>query len=300
MLLQPRDLLIFEAIQRHGPLPSHYLYAFTKHIAKDAFGFSKRLLALTREGYLARPPQLNHPRVFTDFKVYLLARKAYEALKAAGTLHRFATPVSGDYRHQFMTACVTANIELGAVAAGYVYVSQEDILAKETCPEATRNTPKPLALPVAISHSFTRASGTSFVQTSNHRAEPDQLFGIAYGSGYRFFALEADRGTEPLTRQNLEDNSTLRKLLSYKQILDQRAYKGRWGIPNLYPMFVTTAEARVSNMLALAYKLFPAGCPFLLFGKVPGFGDYLHTPSLLPDLFDGEYRRIGSTFSIRD
>jgi hypothetical protein len=29
------DILAFEAINRHGPLPSHYLYEFTKHVRRD-------------------------------------------------------------------------------------------------------------------------------------------------------------------------------------------------------------------------------------------------------------------------
>ncbi|MGH7866923.1 MAG: hypothetical protein ACREP9_04625, partial [Candidatus Dormibacteraceae bacterium] len=72
MRLRPRDIAIFEAIQRHGPLPSHYLYEFTKGLAHDSFGFRKRILTLVRTGFLGRPCQLNHPLVVTDFRVYVL------------------------------------------------------------------------------------------------------------------------------------------------------------------------------------------------------------------------------------
>ena len=298
MLMQPRDLLIFEVLQRHGPLPSHYLYAFTEHLAKDRFGFAKRLLALTREGYLARPPQLNHPLLFTDFKVYALTVKAREILRQHGKLDRFALPMSGDFKHQLMTACITANIALGAVSGGYRYVSQEEILASRTCPEETRAAQKPLAVQTSITHTVGHRDRSSHVEKSNRFMEPDQLFGIDYGNGYRFYALETDRGTEPLIRQNLRENSILKKLLSYKDILACATYKTRWGLPNLFPLFITTSEKRVENMLALARSLHQSHSSFLLFGFVPGFKPYVRTPELLPHLFSRPYSRISDNFDI--
>ena len=55
--LKPRDYLVFQKLHEHGPLPTSYLYAFTKHLGSDETGFLKRLNALFHEGYLDRPKQ---------------------------------------------------------------------------------------------------------------------------------------------------------------------------------------------------------------------------------------------------
>src|SRR5579863_2306824 len=101
MILRPRDTLIFEAIQRHGPLPTHYLYEFSKVAAKDYTGFQKRLVALFRAGLLDRPQTLNNPLIKTDFKVYVLTKKSEEVLATVGKRDRFASPVGGGYQHAF-------------------------------------------------------------------------------------------------------------------------------------------------------------------------------------------------------
>lgn len=213
-------------------------------------------------------------------------------------LNRFATPVTGGYQHTFMAACVTANIELGCIAAGFRYITQEEILASAKCPDTTREAKKPLALATSIAHTFKRADGSTYTHCSDRPTEPDQLFGIDYGNGFRFFALEADRGTEPLTRPNLGENSILRKVLSYKDILIRGGYKKQWGIPNLYPLFVTTANERADNMVDLTKTIYPNGSNFLLFKAIQGFHVYLRTPPLLPQLFTDPYKRTGDAFSI--
>lgn len=295
MFLRPRDLVVFETIERHGPLSSLYLYQFTKDVAHDRLGFTRRLKALTEEGYLERPKNLNHPLIFTDFKVYTLTEKGREAL--AGKLNQFATPV-GVGTHGFMTACITANIELEVKKAGYRFISQEEILKAKTCPEATRQMAKPLSLQSSIAHNFRKADGSTYTHRSNRPTEPDQLFGIDYGNGFRFFALEADRGTEPLTRPDLNQNSILRKVLSYKDILIRGEYKKQWGIPNLYPLFITTAADRVDNMLDLTRTIYPNGSNFLLFKSISGFHQYLRTPPLIAELFTVPYKRTGDPFAI--
>jgi len=295
MYLRPRDFYLFEVIQRHGPLPSHYLYEFSKHLAHDLIGFKKRLLALYRAGYLDRPQQLNNPLIHTDFKVYILKDKALEAL--AGKKDAFATPVGGGYQHALMASCITANIELEVTRAGLGYISQEAIFASSKCPQETKTAKRPLALAASISHELNRGNGIS-MHRSDRPIEPDQIFGINYGNGFRFFAVEADRGTEPLTRANLNENSILRKVLAYKNILTSGEYKKRWGIPNLFPMFITTADERVRNMVDLTRSIYPDGTQHLLFKAIVGFHVYFRTPPLIPELF-GEYVRTGEPFDIR-
>ena len=57
--LTERDYLLFEAINRHGPLPAHYLFELTKHEAKSYAWLQRRLTELyngCKDGsYLSRP-----------------------------------------------------------------------------------------------------------------------------------------------------------------------------------------------------------------------------------------------------
>ncbi|HLK57619.1 MAG TPA: hypothetical protein VKU00_13725, partial [Chthonomonadaceae bacterium] len=56
-----RDLVMFEKLHQHGPLPSTYLYAFTQHLARNETFHRHRLTKLfngtTAGSYLTRPPQ---------------------------------------------------------------------------------------------------------------------------------------------------------------------------------------------------------------------------------------------------
>lgn len=140
------------------------------------------------------------------------------------------------FLHSLMICEVLASLDLGIRARpGLRLIGWQEILGR--APEATRSSPTPFRIP--------RPSGGSVI--------PDGLFGIEYRSGnknsYRFFALEADRGTMPVVRSNPEQTSHLGKISAYREILERRAYKTHWGIPNLLVLTVTTSEARMAGML---------------------------------------------------
>ena len=280
MRLTERDILTFEAIQRHWWLPSHYLHQFTKHVAKDEFFHRKVLKRLVDEGYLERPAALNDPRVKNDFLNYALTPKAEAALEVEGKRYQFSQPPGGGFAHAAMTVAITANIELEATKAGVRFISQEEMLAKAS--------EKTLDIPASISYQF--KNGT---QHSMRPTTPDQFFGLDYGTGFRFFAVEADRGTETLEPKNLKANSILRKLLSYDYILRKGDYKKQFGIPQLYVLFATTSPDRAMNMVQLAEKLFKRS-GFMLFSHIPGFGHFFKSPPLLPELWTRPWLRAGN------
>src|SRR5689334_13415445 len=101
VVLNPRDYLIFELINRHGPLPSNYLYELTRHLpdAKDKSRFQKRLTKLYNMGYLCRP-DWQQSQLWAHYAplIYDLAPAAQVALDEMGVrlikrtdyhLHRF-------------------------------------------------------------------------------------------------------------------------------------------------------------------------------------------------------------------
>lgn len=241
LVLTEADYLIFEAIDRHGPLPTVYLYEFTKHLRHDFSHLQNRLtefyngdVAGGKAGaWLTRPPQQ-----FANFEaryqhiVYGLAPRARMALAERGTCSRFATR-SGPFVHQLMSACVGASLELKATEAGIRYISREEIFAHPNC-VAARDAAMPLAIPVGGARALI----------------PDDLFGLHYpGHGYRFFAIEVDRCTESIERSRSAKGSFSAKIAAYQEVLTARRYREWWGIPNLTVLTVTTSHEHAANLV---------------------------------------------------
>lgn len=279
MRIEPRDKTTLEAIQRHGPLSSLYLWEFTKGICRNRFGFIKRLKALTDAGYLDRPPSLNHPRVWGDFKVYKLTDKGKRAL---GDLqHQYAKPQNNWDIHAFMTACITASIELAALDRGLLFLSQEAILAR--APETTKAAEKPLL----ISSKISKTIQTGRTLNSEKGTEPDQLFGILSPDGTaNFYALETDRGTEAQERATLRLISIERKMLSYNDIFTRGTFEKHLGIKFAYPLFITTSRSRAETLKKSSEKFSPKYTKKYRFGHVSGFDEYVKTPPVMKELFE--------------
>lgn len=280
MELTPRRLRTIEAIHRHWWLPSHYLYEFTKDLCKDVLGQRRDLALMVKEGLLERPRAINNPLVKNDFLNYALTPKSLAILEQMGKRNVYSQPPSGGYEHASMTVAITANIDLECSRAGYRFITQEEILA---------NAPqKSLPLPSSISYTF-----NGKVQQSDAPTVPDAIFGIDYGTGCRFFAVEADRGTETVApTKSFKNSSILRKLLAYNYILQRGEYKNLLNIPVLYPLLITTAPERAANMKALAERQFKSS-KLMLFGDIPGFTYFFRSPPLLPRLFTQPWKRAG-------
>lgn len=239
LVLTEADLKLFEAIQGHGPLPIHYLYAFTKSLRKDYTHLQNRLTEFYNGDaggpYMTRPPQQ-----FASFAaryqhlVYDLAPRARLALAEHDRRARYRVRRSDPFAHQLMQACVGASIELGAFERGLEYIHRETIFAHERCPNATKAAPNPLAMPI----------------DDRRGLIPDDLFGIRHPEwGYRFFAVEIDRNTESVDRRDRGQTAFARKIDSYFEIMKRQTFQTWWGVPNLSVLVVTTNNARASYII---------------------------------------------------
>jgi len=242
LILTEADHLLFEAIDRHGPLPTHYLYEFVRHVRKDYTHFQHRLTEFyngdRRGPYLGRPPQ-QHASYMARYQhaVYDLAPRARTALAERDSSARFSAKRTDPFVHRLMSACVGASLELGAHHKGLRYIPREEILAHPRCPVATKTAINPLAIPIA---------GIA----GQHRLTPDNLFGFEYpGAGFRFFAVEIDRNTESINRSDLQQTAFARKIACYLTALKQRTYTAHWGIPNLSILVVTTNASHARNLV---------------------------------------------------
>lgn len=243
LVLTEADYLMFEVIDRHGPLPTGYLYAFTCHLRRDFSHLQNRLTELYNGdlagrklgGWLARPPQQ-----FANFEAryqHLVHSLTPRALAELGERERFSrfSCARGHFVHQLMTACVGASLELAARAQGNRYIPREEIFAHANC-LAAKQSARPLAIPLG--------------GADRNAIIPDDLFGYQYADGrYRFFAMEIDRHTESIVRSGDMRGTISAKVAAYQEILGRMLYREWWGVPNLTVLTVTTSRRHADNML---------------------------------------------------
>ena len=238
--LTSRDIEIFKLLRQYRYLRSTYIHEFVGGASETRF--KERLGDLFHEGYLDRPSQqwefanARHMPV-----VHESGRAADQALRACGLALEGANTLLANsphrqFQHSLMICEALASLDLGVRASPALrYIGWPEILGR--APEATRSSPTPFRIPVPC--------GGYLV--------PDGLLGVEYGSSdkktYRFFALEADRGTMPVARANPNQTSYLGKLAAYREVVDRQVHKSHFGIPNLLVLTLTTGEARMAEML---------------------------------------------------
>ena len=271
---QPRDLLWFEKLAEHGSLPSSFLLEFAKDTHRSDKRAKERLTDLFNEKrtpdggtYLTRPPkQFETLDARYNQLVYDLSPASLAALSRAGCPIRPRR--SGPWWHSLMVSCITASIELACLERSDLgYIPQSKILTRAGVG---------LRWPTKITEP---ASGAIYVKD----LIPDAVFGLEYltsiGRRYRFFALEADRATEPLQSTEIHRKSFLRHLLQYEDYIERGGYREhlKLNAPMLV-LNVTTSAARVERMLALTGELFSEGNSFQLFRSWGEFGGVFAPP----------------------
>ena len=284
LVLTEADFILFAAIQRHGPLPSHYLYEFTRHLRKDKSYLQNRLTEFYHGDaggpYLTRPPQQ-----FASFHaryshvVYDLSDRAKGLLAERGTLIAHPPRRTDPFLHRLMQACVGASLELCAGTHGLRYISRDEILTHPKIGDA-KDAKNPMALPIP-----------SFAE--NSAVIPDDLFGLEYpGVGFRFFAVEIDRNTESIERKNLAYNTIGKKVEGYLTVLHDKRYRTWWGIPNLSVLLVTTSAGHAQNILAhIAKQVDPRYAERFAIATEPMFGaNWRVPPALISHLLEEPWR----------
>lgn len=213
-----RELRWFAHIDRHGPQSSEFLFELTRdtHRCKDTS--LRRLQVLRGVGYLRLPPQQRHIAK-ADFNpyVYDLTKVGWEVLADHHDLERHCRP-TGHWWHGYWVSAVSSAIDITATRSGLTYIPVAKILAIKGVD---------IAVPVGGS-----------------RLIPDQLFAIRYADGYRAFALEVDRGTEPV-RSAAARKSLQRSVAQYRQIFSDQIYKSHYGLKsNMTVLWIINSARR--------------------------------------------------------
>lgn len=203
--IQPtaRELRWFAHIDRHGPQSSEFLYVFTRDTHRCRDTSLRRLQVLREAGYLRLPPQ-QRQIAKADFNpyVYDLTKLGWDSLAGHKDLEKHCRP-TGHWWHGYWVSAVSGAIEISAVRAGHTYIPAAQILAIKGVE---------LGIPL---------SGGKLI--------PDQLFAIKYPDGYRAFALEVDRGTEPV-RSSAARKSLRRSMAQYQHLLREKNYQSHFGL----------------------------------------------------------------------
>lgn len=286
LTLRPRDLLWFEKLHRHGPLPTSYLLAFSRHLGSDTARALKRLGDLFHEGaYLTRPhQQFDTMDARFNQLVYDLDERAITALHRAGGYSEFAPRPHGPWKHRCMVACITASLELGVDATPHFgFIPQHRILERAGVG---------LRVP------------TMFEDPARNRREqrdlvPDGICGVEYRQdsrrSFRFFLIEADRHTEPTRSKNTDRKSIQRSILQYREFVGRGLYKARFNLTsNMSVLTVTTNQTHMQHMIDVVREIAPSGKnSFLWFQTAPAFARPFTPPEPIGHLFIGKWQRAG-------
>jgi hypothetical protein len=302
--LTQRDLQIFDLLTRYRFLRSTHLHALAS--GKSRKRFIERLGDLYHEGgYLERPDQ-QWQAINARYMpvVYELGAAGRTLLAQYGVGKDAVTMDSGwnggrpgrHFQHELMICDILSSIEIGTRGDPRIrFISWPEIMANPKMPERTRRAAKPLAARVPVTYT---PAGSRKAHRSDRALLPDALFGLEYrtrsAKKYRFFALEADRNTQPIVRRDLQQSSYLRKILQYREVIAQSAYKTLWGLPNLMVLTVTTNDRHRQNIMRLAHEVTAGkGSPVLLFNTMPSLTSLEKAPLPTPEFLTEPWLRVG-------
>jgi hypothetical protein len=246
----PREIAVLTHLAR-------YRFLTTKQIAALDGGspvqLSRRLKALWAHKYIDRPKnQHAYLAAWTDEGnkplAYALGTRGARLLKEHGidandkldwTLkNRRASAIH--LAHSLEVAGAMIAFASGAQAAGLGLIDHHQLL--DLMPEKTRAMRDPFRVRVGVP-----LPGKA--QPLNIGVVPDRLFSLAMESMRRNYALEIDRGTEPVNAKSLNRTSWRRKLMGYFHMWRNSLHTTQWGMKAFRVLVVAPSEKRIANMM---------------------------------------------------
>ncbi|MCJ8323361.1 MAG: replication-relaxation family protein [Rhizobiales bacterium] len=291
---QPRDILWFEKIHQHGPLSTSFLHGFSKHMHNSEKSTKLRLTDFFNEDhtpqngtFLNRPHQ-QFRTIDSRYNelIYDITPASTSVLKKAGLWNIQSAKQSGPWLHNYMVSCVTASIELATLEREDInFIPQSQILA-------LANTE------LKYSTQFVEPNGG---KTLIKDIIPDALFELEYkhsGQNYfRFFLVEADRGTEPTTTKNFNRKSHLRNLLQYEDYIGNDRYKQHLNLtsPSLV-LNVFSDKIKLKKMVDLIETTSSStGNPYMLFQYFKEFDESFKPPKPNSEFLNSSWQRAGKS-----
>lgn len=241
-ILQERDVRMFQALNRHGPLSVPYLFAFGGKEDSTLNALSKRLALLSRKGTrrLVRAGQLYHKIGMNDFELYANSKDIDHYLINQGIAHRLSISLSKfNVHHEAFLAHCTASIELGVREHDITFVEEHEHL--KTAPTRSRLIPSELVIDGKVSHK---------------NLVPDAYFGLTANDKWLSFCVEADCATEILESDNPDIKAWSNTFRKYIRTIERDFHKQHFGIQgNLRVLIITTRRLYLDHMMAVLEKL---------------------------------------------
>jgi hypothetical protein len=275
---------IFEPLSRYAQLTTKQLVAYDRRYSTKT---RKRLTDLFHEegrwlGRLGQDVKL--AKYLAHDELHRLEADALQLLIARGVIPNaqwvFNTRIGGHntapsrimrLAHDHMASNIVIDIEIGArVDQTARFVNHIEII--QAAPEATRALRNPLRIPVPET-----ADVTKWI-------EPDALFGL----GSRYYAVEADMGTESI------DPIIRGKIFAYREIVASRTIDDHFGIDNLTVLFVTTNATRMRNIMNELRSIARDGkTPMFAFACRPDLATFMRAPAPTGDMLRTPWERVG-------
>jgi hypothetical protein len=190
-----------------------------------------------------------------------------------------------------MVCLIQASFEIGASTHGLEFIAATDILGHPNCPTATRREAEPWAVPVAFDYSGKRIA--------QHVESDGAFFGLARTTAGGRVALifpgfEADRRTEPLAPHDYDRSSIKKKFCAYREIIRQRIYQSRYGLPHALVAFVTVSESHKRAMMNVLSDLTDGrGSKVFIFRTLPNFASFENFPPPSDHMIGEDWQRVG-------
>lgn len=284
---------VLDALQRHtGGLSTLYLFKLVCPNATDMANFRDFLKAMYAWSYIDLPRTLNSNTAKSAYKVYRLmppkprkgrpTDKGRLLLEQHNRLTSHRHPPSSYPKHDYMTACITASIELAAIKSGYTFIPWYRVL--DNAPDQKT----PFEIPVNFTTTVNREA-----ITIKRTCIFDDVFGIDYNGSKAFFFLETDLNTEG-------GKILQTKFLCIQHIATKRIYEKHFGVDTFKALFVTTDTSNadfaadiIKSISKLPQRLGgKPGATYIAIQSIGEFEDYF-TPLPLTQLFSEGWNVAG-------
>lgn len=241
LLLTARDLAMFDALERYRFLTSDLI---CRLIQGSPDKIRRRLQFLFHSGYIDRPVvqiKLYQPTTNDPF-IYALGNRGAQALRNHGSER--AGIIGLTNRNKTSTRPYIQH----CLAVAEAMIAFEQAAGDNFIPQA-RFAPQGL-ISRAPHWRITLHGENLFGQSEMIGVVPDHAFGLRGEDGKdRYFFLEADNGTMPVTRTGPRQTSLLQKVQAYLASNDMRIPQEKFGIPAFRVLFVVPSAARLETLL---------------------------------------------------
>lgn len=273
MRLTDRDREILRCIDRHRFLRSDHLTSLLPGSRQQTL---RRLQLLYHHGYLERPRcQIEYyHRGGSRSIAYGIGNKGAGLLKRELSLpfHRLDWPRKNAVQRLFLEHALLVSDVMVALELACSKRPDVRLLTTDDLPAEATKKREPFQWKVDIGNG--RVCGVI----------PDRVFGLELmnrprGQNRIWFCLEADRGTMPVIRSDLDRSSFQRKMLAYEATWTQKIPQSRFAWHRFRVLTVTSSSERLTCMLD-ACRALKRGQGLFLFADTESFRSHSDVLSL--------------------